>query len=438
MTDKELVKQVIVNSQARLETINSVERNMKLPIDSGKIITVPGVRRCGKSTLLLLTIKQLLAKGIDRKQILFFNFDDERIKCDGQNLDSIIVAYRELYPDIHLHNVYMFFDEVQMASDWQSFVRRIYEEECRNIYITGSNSQMLSSELATVLRGRSLQYEEFPLSFDEVCRFCKVDINPYSATSRARLASLFDEYLMWGGFPEVVMADKELRDKILSDYYYVMLYRDMVEHFNINPATVARYYIRRVMENVTKPTSINKIYNELKSMGVSISKDRAYTLAEQCEAIYLFLPLSRYTASVQSATTSDTKFYCIDNGLRKLTLKPQSDDNGKMLENAVYLHLRRSLDEIQKLTYFKGNGECDFVISCQKEVKRLVQVTWDMSEPDTYKHELSGLLEASKATGCTDMCIVTHDDEKVIETEYGIVHVVPAWKWTIMQKKGQP
>ena len=431
MTDKELVKQIIANSQLRMESIDVVDRNVKLPIDSGKIITVPGVRRCGKSTLLLLTIKQLLAGGVDRRQILFFNFDDERIKWSGQNLDTIIVAYRELYPDIPLRDVYMFFDEVQMASDWQSFVRRIYEEECRNIYITGSNSQMLSSELATVLRGRSLQYEEFPLSFDEVCRFRKVDPGVYGAASRARLASLFDEYLVWGGFPEVVMAPQELRDKILSDYYYVMLYRDMVEHFNINPASVARYFIRRVMENLIKPTSINKVYNELKSMGVSLGKDRAYSLAEQCEAVYLFLPLNRYMASVQRTTTSDVKYYCIDNGLRKLTLKPMSEDDGKRLENVVYLHLRRSLDEMQKLSYFKGVGECDFVVSRQEEVQMLIQVTWEMSEPDTYERELAGLLEASRATGCRDLFIVTHDEEKVIETECGEVNVVPAWKWTL-------
>ena len=431
MTDKELVKQIITNSQLRMESIDVVDRNVKLPIDSGKIITVSGVRRCGKSTLLLLTIKQLLVRGVDRRQILFFNFDDERIKWSGQNLDTIIVAYRELYPDIPLRDVYMFFDEVQMASDWQSFVRRIYEEECRNIYITGSNSQMLSSELATVLRGRSLQYEEFPLSFDEVCRFRKVDTGVYGAASRARLASLFDEYLVWGGFPEVVMAPQELRDKILSDYYYVMLYRDMVEHFNINPASVARYFIRRVMENLTKPTSINKNYNELKSMGVSLSKDRAYSLADQCEAVYLFLPLNRYMASVQRTTTSDVKYYCIDNGLRKLTLKPMSEDDGKRLENVVYLHLRRSLDEMQKLSYFKGVGECDFVVSRQEEVQMLIQVTWEMSEPDMYERELAGLLEASRATGCRDLFIVTHDEEKVIETECGEVNVVPAWKWTL-------
>ena len=153
----------------------------------------------------IVTIKQLLAKGVNRSNILFFNFDDERIKWDGSNLDTIITAYRELYPETPLRETHIFFDEIQMASDWQSFVRRIYEDECRNIYITGSNSQMLSSELATSLRGRSLQYEVFPLSFDEMCRFRNVDTNVYSAASRARLTAHFDEYLMWGGFPEVVM-----------------------------------------------------------------------------------------------------------------------------------------------------------------------------------------------------------------------------------------
>lgn len=431
MTDKEIVKQMIVDNQERMGTHEHMERNVILPINSGKIITVPGVRRCGKSTLLLLTIERLLAQGVDRNRILFFNFDDERIRWSGENLDIIITAYRELYPETSLKDIYIFFDEIQIASDWQSFVRRIYENECRNIYLTGSNSQMLSSELSTVLRGRSLQYEEYPLSFDEVCRFRHVEPNIHSSRSRARLATLFDDYLSWGGFPEVVMADETLRNKILSDYFYVMLYRDMVEHFNINPASVARYFIRRVMENLTKPTSVNKIFNELKSMGMSLGKDRAYALAEQCEAIYLFLPLYRHTASVQRATRSDIKFYCIDNGLRKLTLKPQSDDNGKMLENAVYLHLHRNLDESQSLNYFKGNGECDFVVSRQEQVEQLVQVTWDMSDEDTYNRELSGLLEASTSTDCDNLCIVTHDEERQIETKRGTVQVVPAWKWML-------
>lgn len=431
MTDKEFVKQIIVNTQERFLTNHLVKRDVDLPINSGKIITVPGVRRCGKSALLMLTIGKLVASGTDRRKILFFNFDDERIRFNSENLDMIIAAYRELYPDIALSDAYIFFDEIQMAEGWQSFVRRLYEEECRNLFITGSNSQMLSSEIASVLRGRSLLYEEYPLSFNEVCRFKGVEANVYSDICRARLATLFDEYLVWGGFPEVVIAEPHLKDRILSDYFYVMLYRDLVEHFNINPATTARYFIRRVMENITKPTSVNKIYKELKSQGLAVSKDRIYSLAEQCEAIYLFMPLYRYTGSVQRSMTSDTKFYCIDMGLRKQTLKPQSDDNGKMLENAVFLHLKRMLGPTQNLTYYKGQGECDMVVSRYEEVEQLIQVSWDISDYDTLQREIAGLAEASKNTGCKYLTLVTHDEERDIETPSGTIHVLPAWKWAL-------
>ena len=431
MTDKELVKQIIVSNQERFRSQQLVRRNEELPIASGKIITVSGVRRCGKSAHLMLTIGRLLAAGIDKRRILYINFDDERISFNTDNLNIIVVAYQELYAGISLRDAYLFFDEIQLAEGWQSFVRRIYEEQCPNIFITGSNSQMLSSEIASTLRGRSLQYEEYPLSFNEMCRFRGVDTNVYSDTSRAQLATLFDEYLSFGGFPEVVLADPHLKDRILSDYFYLMLYRDLVEHFNINPATTARYFIRRVMENITKPTSVNKIYKELKSQGLAVSKDTVYSLAEQYEAVYLFLPLYRYTGSVQRSTTSDTKFYCIDMGLRKQTLRPQNDDNGKMLENAVFLHLRRSLDASHTLTYYKGNKECDFVLSHHGEVEHLVQVSWDISDPQTLQREVEGIAEAAQATGCTVMTLVTYDEERDLETPAGIVHIQPAWKWML-------
>ncbi|MBQ7279983.1 MAG: ATP-binding protein [Bacteroidales bacterium] len=431
MTDKELIKQLITSSQERIGDKKIVPRSISLPIDSSKIISVAGVRRCGKSMLLQLTMEKLIEKGTERSRILFFNFDDERITWNSETLDIILVAYRELFPSNNLRDCYIFFDEIQMASGWQSFVRRVYEDICPNLFITGSNSQMLSSEIASALRGRSLQYEEYPLSFVEMCRFRNINTNVYGDTSRARLSTLMDEYLEWGGFPEVVLTDPSLRQKILSDYYYVMIYRDMVEHFSINPAFVARYYIRRVMENVTKPTSVSKIYNELKSQGISISKDRAYTLADQCEDIYLFLPLYRYTNSVQRSTKSDTKFYCIDNGLRRITLKPQSNDNGKNLENAVFLHLYRQIEMPCKLNYFKGVGECDFVVSRDADVLMLVQVSWDLEDSDALRREIAGLAEASTATGCRRMYIVTHEDERDIKIDDGVVHVIPAWKWML-------
>lgn len=177
MKTKELLKQLIITFQDSLPT-DVLPRELSLPIDSKKIITVPGVRRCGKSSLLLLVINQLLNKEITKEHILFLYFDDERLQFNANNLDEILQAYRELYPNIPLRDVYMFFDEIQMADDWQPFIRRVYEQECKNIFITGSNSRMLSSELSTSLRGRTLQYEEFPLSFKEYCQFTKIDTNP--------------------------------------------------------------------------------------------------------------------------------------------------------------------------------------------------------------------------------------------------------------------
>ena len=231
MKKKELLKQLIAGFQAGLP-VEVYPRELMLPVDSNKIITVPGVRRCGKSSLFLLVINQLISeKGIRKEQILFLNFDDERLQFDAENLDEILQAYRELYPDISLKDVYMFFDEIQMAEDWQPFVRRVYEQECRHIFITGSNSNMLSSELATSLRGRTLQYEEFPLSFREYCSFVGVDTNYYVPEYRARIVNAFKVYLHQGGFPEVSLAIPMLKDRILQEYFCPgKLVKGILEH----------------------------------------------------------------------------------------------------------------------------------------------------------------------------------------------------------------
>lgn len=274
MGKKKLLKQLIAGFQASL-SVNVCPRELSLLIDSGKIITVPGVRRCGKSSLFLLVINQLISEQIATKeQILFLNFDDERLHLNADNLDEIFQSYRELYPVISLKEVYMFFDEVQMADDWQPFVRRVYEQECRHVFLTGSNSRMLSSELATSLRGRTLQYEEFPLSFSEFCNFTEVDTNYYVPENRTRLINAFKMYLHGGGFPEVVLAAPLYKDRILQEYFFVMLYKDLVERYEIKNPEPIRYFIKRVMTNLTKPASINRIYNELKSQGAVLERIR--------------------------------------------------------------------------------------------------------------------------------------------------------------------
>ena len=362
MGKKELLKQLIAGFQALLP-IEVYPRELTLPLDSGKIITVPGVRRCGKSSLFLLTINQLIRERIIAKeQILFLNFDDERLHLNADNLDEILQAYRELYPAIPLKDVYMFFDEVQMADDWQPFVRRVYEQECRHIFLTGSNSRMLSSELATSLRGRTLQYEEFPLSFNEFCNFTDINTNYYVPENRAKLVNAFKTYLHGGGFPEVVLAAPLYKDRILQEYFFVMLYKDLVERYEIKNPEPIRYFIKRVMSNLAKPTSINRIYNELKSQGVSIGKNTLYDVIVQTESVYLFFSLTKYEPSLVKESTGDKKYYCIDNGLRSVLLNPQSEDNGKLLENAVYFYLRRNLPVQGSLHYYKGKNAGEYTI----------------------------------------------------------------------------
>lgn len=431
MEKKELLKQLIAGFQASLP-VEVRPREFSIPVDSGKIITVPGVRRCGKSSLFLLAINQLIREQIvTKEQILFLNFDDERLNMNADNLDEILQAYRELYPAISLKDVYMFFDEVQMADDWQPFVRRVYEQECRHIFLTGSNSRMLSSELATSLRGRTLQYEEFPLSFNEFCDFTGIDINYYVPESRAKLVNAFKVYLHGGGFPEVVLAAPLYKDRILQEYFFVMLYKDLVERYEIKNPEPIRYFIKRVMSNLTKPTSINRIYNELKSQGVSIGKNTLYDVIVQTESIYLFFSLTKYEPSLVKVNTGDKKYYCIDNGLRSVLLNPQSEDNGKLLENAVFLHLRRNLRIQEGLHYYKGKKECDFVVVEYDEVTRLIQVSYQMNDEETRRREVDGLLEAAQITGCRELTIITMEMEAKWNEQGMLIHVLPAWKWML-------
>lgn len=431
MEKKELLKQLIAGFQASLP-VEVRPREFSIPVDSGKIITVPGVRRCGKSSLFLLAINQLIREQIvTKEQILFLNFDDERLKMNADNLDEILQAYRELYPAISLKDVYMFFDEVQMADDWQPFVRRVYEQECRHIFLTGSSSRMLSSELATSLRGRTLQYEEFPLSFNEFCDFTGIDTNHYVPESRAKLVNAFKVYLHGGGFPEVVLAAPLYKDRILQEYFFVMLYKDLVERYEIKNPEPIRYFIKRVMSNLTKPTSINRIYNELKSQGVSIGKNTLYDVIVQIESIYLFFSLTKYEPSLVKENTGDKKYYCIDNGLRSVLLNPQSEDNGKLLENVVFLHLQRNLRIQEGLHYYKGKKECDFVVVEYDEVTRLIQVSYQMNDEETRRREVDGLLEAAQITGCRELTIITMEMEAKWNEQGMLIHVLPAWKWML-------
>ena len=409
------------------------ERSLQLPLNKQRIVTVTGVRRCGKSSLLHLTINRLLASGVDKEQILYIGFDDERLaNMDVSDFDEILQAYRLMYPDRPLSSVYMFFDEIQIVKGWELFVLRVYKSYCKNVYVTGSTAQMLSGEMSSALRGWPDEYTEYPLSFKEFIAFKGVKANRYTEEGAALMANMFKSYLLTGGFPQAVLANVETeRVKLLQAYFNTMLFRDMIEHYNISASpSVVRYFLKRVFNNITKPSSVNNIYNDLKSQGLKLSKDSLYQWLDYACNIFLLHKVPKYSKSIIKQSTSLSKYYVADFALAKSVLLPQSEEKGKALENAVCMHLARHLDENEQIYYFNEAAECDFVIANDEGVKELIQVCWELDEFNTPR-ECGGLCAASAATGCKKISIVTCNQAQSIHYGDLQINVVAAWDFML-------
>ena len=431
--DKSYIKTQIAMRQQEFPS-DLRRREKPLPTGDGKIVTIPGVRRCGKTSRMEVLVNELLGQGISRERILWVSFDDERlVRMTSDELSMIIDAYREMYPDIDMATVYMFFDEIQLIEGWEYFVMRLYKHYTKNIYISGSNATMLSSELKSALRGWPEEEETLPLSFREYCLFRGINTDSWLEQDTARLRNALREYNNEGGFPEIaLMSNALLKAKTLQTYFDTMLLKDLAEHYRLTNIEVLRYFLKRIMANLTKPTSVRAIHNDIKSRGLKVSKDDLYNWANYACDTFMFLRIPNFSRSLQKAENSQPKYYCIDNGLRDAVLLPQSDDDGKKLENTVFLQLYRNRTPIDQIFYYQGKGECDFAVQRGIDIVQLIQVTWSMGDEETRKREIRGLLEASQATGCKKLLIVTYDDEENIATADGeVISVVPAWKWLL-------
>ncbi|MEW6518562.1 MAG: ATP-binding protein [Thermodesulfobacteriota bacterium] len=320
-------------------------RALAVPLDSGKIITIVGPRRAGKTCYFSQLISILEKAEVKRQQILYVNFEDERLDLEG-NYDQILNAYFELYPHQSPDELHIFLDEIQELPDWEKFVRRLYDTVTKKIYLTGSNAKMLSREIATSLRGRSLSFEIMPLSFREFLRFKDIDPADYFSTRNSALINnCFDEYLVWGGFPELVNMESQLKPAVLQEYFHVMLYRDLVERYNIRDHSVLKYLIKRLIGSYKKEFSVNKLYNDLKSRGFSIGKDSIYRMMDQVFSIYLLTSVGKYDPSVVKREMSNKKIYLYDNGFASATSYSFFEDRGKLLENMVFTHLRAMTED---------------------------------------------------------------------------------------------
>jgi len=431
MKKKDVLKSIIVEFHS-WDLPLVIEREIALPINSNKIISVVGSRRVGKTYLLFRTIKTLLDRQVDKRRCLYLNFEDERLELTQQDLDLILQAYRELYPEIDLKKTYFFFDEVQNVEGWEKFIRRIYDTITKNIFITGSNSKLLGDEIATSLRGRTLKYAISPLTLKEFLRFkgfeFNVNVDFYNAKKKSLLIKFFEEFLKYGGFPEIVLMREELKLLALQEYFNVMIYRDVLERYNIKDAFVLKYFIKRLAENISSTFSVNKIYNELKSQGIKIGKNTLYDYMEYMQTCFLIGLVKKHYASILKSELGEKKVYFVDNGLLNAIRAFNQKNLGALLENLVWRELRF---RYEKIVFFKEKRECDFVV----DNKIAIQVCYDFTDSKTKKREIDGLIECCKYFNCKKGFVITFDDEEFLAKENIEIYVVPAYKFMLLDER---
>jgi predicted AAA+ superfamily ATPase len=433
MTKKELLKTLIRDFHLR-EIPALKPRALQIPLHLNKIITLIGVRRSGKSSILLQAIGKL-RESVPREQILYLSFEDERLDLSTSELDLIIQAYRELYPDLDLSQCYFFFDEIQNVPQWESFIRRLDDSVSRHLFITGSNSKLLGSEIATALRGRTLRYEVFPLSFVEYLAFQGIGVDLHSSQSLVLMNRAFEIFLNQGGFPEVALLDDrnaaEIGRKLLTEYFDVMIYRDLIERYQERNVQALKFFLRRCIEGVTSPLSVSKVHNELKSAGFRIGKDALHHYLDQANAIYLLQIAYKYDPSLVKRELGDKKAYIVDNGLISALSWRAGQDKGKLLENLVAMELRKqSID----LLFVKGTQECDFVMQQTNGTLLPMQVSYELGDLITREREIAGLIAACRFCQVQHGIILTMDEQTQWQVNGITIDVLPVWKWLLISE----
>ena len=410
-----------------------VPRRLQIAAVSGKATVCIGVRRCGKSTFMLQIIQQLLDDGVDLQNILYINFFDDRLhNLKHDTLATIMEAYFSLFPEKKgAEKIYCFFDEIQVVEGWEPFVERVIRSENSEVYVTGSSANLLAVELATQMRGRALPWELFPFSFKEYLAYKGMQADGHLSTKRRLLAQkAFDEYWQVGGFPEVVGLNRPLRIKIHQEYFNSVLFRDIIERYDISHPKAVIDLAHRLVDNIASLYSVNSLTGFLKSLGHKAPKSAVSNYLTWFEDAYFLFTVRIFDASQARANTNPKKIYCVDHSIVTSVGSGILVNSGHLLENLVFTTLRRIT---KKIYYYKTtNGkEVDFIAQLQDRSRLLIQVCESMADPGTRKRELTALNEAMAEQQITTGTIVTKNDKETIEVPAGIIEIIPAFQFLL-------
>jgi hypothetical protein len=419
------------------------ERNLPVPVPrtnifseiKGKADVVIGMRRSGKTWFCFQKINHLLKKNVPQNQILYMNFEDERLLgFKVSNFQEILDIYYGKFPENKNETCYFFFDELQRIDQWELFIRRLLDTEDIQIFITGSSSKLLSTEIATSLRGRSLTTEIFPFSFQEFLKYHDLFADApdtFGSKTAATLRKAVKDYFQNGGFPEVQNIDSNIQTVILQGYIDIVLMKDVIERHRVNNITAMKYLVRTLMHSAGRKFSVNKFYNTLKSMSIKCTKNNLYDYLDYLTDAFVFYRVPIHSRSEKSRMINPVKIYIIDTGLLNAMTFQNSSDFGQILENMVFMHLRRNKYQIEYVNTTKGLETDFFARSLVTNKVKLIQVCWQMSDQKTFDREYRGLQSAMEELSIHSGTIVTWDDEARLDNN---ISIVPIWKWLLKEE----
>ncbi len=405
---------------------------------------VVGMRRSGKTFRLYQEIMAVLDSGVSANRVCYFNFDDDRLRPLSATLVSdVLECFFEMNPSARTEGAYLFFDEIQDVPGWDVVVRRILDTEKVAMWVTGSSSRMLSEDVATEFRGRSISYELLPYSFREYLRaWGEEPAWGQSLDSRVLGSSLkkaLRGYLVEGGFPAAQGLDDMERAQLLQSYAQLTVARDVVERFGFSNAAFASSLARTAVTSSARDVSISRLDNKSREAGYSPGRATVTQLIEAFEDAHLVYQTFEFSYSVQKIRLGGLKLFSADPGLYWAMSIATADGLCFALETAVYLELRRRrlsgrLGDIAMLKLPSGK-EVDFVEgdALVDEVSTLVQVCFAMDDAKTCEREVSALREAMARFDREECLIITFDDERDIVVPEGTIRVRPAWKWLLAE-----
>ena len=424
MVDKLILKQILQNSREEIEQYKIIHRDIQT--DGFNCYIFVGVRRAGKSFLLYEKIQQMLSEGHTWDEILYLNFEDERLgSLDVNDMDSILECHMEMGG---VAKPALFLDEIQNIDGWEKFSRRVADSKYM-VWITGSNAKMLSKEMMSTLGGRYLPIEIYPFSFAEYLRWAGIPYDEKSllgTSARVNLKKAYEEYFKWGGLPESL--GLSVKRNYISSVYQKIYLGDICTRNKISNPNLLRLLIKKIAEGVKQPVSYTRLAQVLSSVGGKISVPTTSSYICYSEDAWLLLRLHNISSSFSEKETN-CKYYFVDNGILSILLV---DPATTLMENLVALQLFRIYGHDQdneRVYFYSSNVEVDFYVP---EDELAIQVSYSISRDiDTWEREVGALQKLPKALACKRRIILTYDEQQIIEDEYGKIEVIPCWKWML-------